>query len=87
MDATEASLHLIGVVPGTKTKLGVGRGKDDGAGASVEELLQAFAVCADLGRTDERPSLGEENKSDPVVGLVVCLQTDFCIPSQCLGVI
>jgi hypothetical protein len=39
MDATETSLHLIGVVPGTKTKLGVGRGKDDGAGASVKELL------------------------------------------------
>lgn len=68
---TQAALGLGCAIPGLEAVLGVGGGEDDGAGARVEELLQASRKGADLGRTDEGPGFGEEDQNEPVVGLGV----------------
>lgn len=69
MNASKTAFHIRSSVPGSEAELGIGAGERDGAGAAVEEFLQAGAEGADFGRADEGPGFGEEDEDEPVVGL------------------
>ena len=62
--------------------LGVGAAEDDRAGAGVEELFEAGGESPDLGGANERPSFGEEDEADPVVGFSVGGESAFYVTSQ-----
>jgi hypothetical protein len=53
MHAPKTAFHIRSSIPGSEAELGIGAGERDGAGAAVEEFLQAGAESADFGGADE----------------------------------
>jgi len=67
MHASQAAFHLRSSIPRAKTVLGVRAGERHGAGAAVEEFLQAGTEGADFRGADEGPCFGEEDQDEPVL--------------------
>ena len=77
VDAAQAALELADRVPRFEAVLAVGRGEGDGAGARVEEFLEASGEGFDFGGADEGEGFGEEDEDEPVVGFGVAAEGDF----------
>lgn len=76
--AAEPAFEVGGRVPRLERVLGVGAGEDDGAGARVEELVEAGGEGFDFRRADEGEGFREEDQDEPVVGFGVGREVDFC---------
>lgn len=77
MNASQPAFHLGGRIPGPQYVLAVCAGEGYGAGAAVEEFLQARGKGRDFCGTDEGPGFGEEDQDEPVLGLGVGREGDF----------